>query len=143
APRVAKIVQSGEPRVILAGPRTASLLDGLLSDERLGKSASVAWMDTERLPGERFNPAFSLGDVQRASTSPVNYRNSPGDPAHILFTSGSTGTPKGVVISHANVIHFVNWTRRCFGPGAADGMTSHPPLHVVLSTVNCLATIEA
>ena len=143
APRVAKIVQSGEPRVILAGPRTASLLDGLLSDERLGKSASVAWMDTERLPGERFNPAFSLGDVQRASTSPVNYRNSPGDPAHILFTSGSTGTPKGVVISHATVIHFVNWARRYFGLGPADRMSSHPPLHFDLSTFDVFGTFAA
>src|SRR6058998_3685266 len=143
APRVAKIVQSGEPRVILAGPRTASLLDGLLSDERLGKSASVAWMDAERLPGERFNPAFSLGDVQRASTSPVNYRNSPGDPAHILFTSGSTGTPKGVVISHATVIHFVNWARRYFGLGPADRMSSHPPLHFDLSTFDVFGTFAA
>src|SRR5712691_11687099 len=71
APRVAKIVRSGEPRVILAGPRAAALLDGLLADERLRRSASVAWMDAERLAGERFNPAFSLGDVQRASTTPL------------------------------------------------------------------------
>src|SRR5256886_3376426 len=100
-------------------------------------------MDTERLPGERFNPAFSLGDVQRASTSPVNYRNSPGDPAHILFTSGSTGTPKGVVISHANVIHFVNWARRYFGLGPADRMSSHPPLHFDLSTFDVFGTFAA
>ena len=30
------------------------------------------------------------------------------NPAYIMFTSGSTGTPKGVLISHSNIISFVN-----------------------------------
>ena len=32
--------------------------------------------------------------------------------AYIMFTSGSTGTPKGVTISHANLINFINWSKR-------------------------------
>src|SRR6266699_2821530 len=47
APRVAKIVRSGEPRVILAGSRAAPLLDELLSDERLRASIAVGWLDVE------------------------------------------------------------------------------------------------
>ena len=31
-------------------------------------------------------------------------------PAYIMFTSGSTGTPKGVVISHANILSFLEWS---------------------------------
>ena len=31
------------------------------------------------------------------------------DPAYLLFTSGSTGRPKGVMITHANVLAFLDW----------------------------------
>ena len=45
--------------------------------------------------------------LQRRAQSPR--RRAPTRRAHLLFTSGSTGTPKGVVITHANVVHFVDW----------------------------------
>ena len=31
------------------------------------------------------------------------------DPAYILFTSGSTGTPKGTVVSHLNILSYIEW----------------------------------
>src|SRR3989441_29213 len=88
AARVTKIVNSGEPRVILAGSRTASLLGELLSDDRLRKSVAVGWMDAEGTGGERCEPTFSLADVRGAPRAPLDYRNNSQDPAHILFTSG-------------------------------------------------------
>ncbi len=143
APRVAKIVRSGEPRVILAGSRAAPLLDELLSDERLRASIAVGWLDVERAVPEHVAPAFSLEDVRRAPTGPPDCRNGPGDAAHILFTSGSTGTPKGVVITHGSVIRFVEWAKRYFGLGPADRISGHPPLHFDLSTFDVFGTFAA
>src|SRR5260370_24633248 len=130
APRVAKIVESAEPRVILAEARAGSLLSTLLSNARLRRSTAVGWMDRDRAPdgGEAFKPSFSLEDVMRTPGDPLDYRNSPAHPAHILFTSGSTGTPKGVVIPHRNLIHFVEWARRYFNLGPTDRGSAHPPL---------------
>src|SRR3989449_9726086 len=102
APRVAKIVRSGEPRVILAGSRAALLVDELLSAQRLRASIAVGWLDVERAVQEHVPPAVSVEDARRARTAPPECRNGPGDAAHILFTSGSTGTPKGVVITHGD-----------------------------------------
>src|SRR2546422_266088 len=97
APRVAKIVQSAEPRVILAGSRATPLLDELLADERRRASVAVGWLDAEGAAvGEHVVPAFSLADVRRAPTGPLDSRNGPQDPAHILFTSGSRSEERRV-----------------------------------------------
>src|SRR5882724_4640587 len=143
APRVAKIVESAEPRVILAEARATSLLSTLLSNARLRRSTAVGWMDHDRNRGEAFEPSFSLEDVMRAPGDPLDYRNSPAHPAHILFTSGSTGTPKGVVIPHRNVIHFVEWARRYFNLGPTDRVSGHPPLHFDLSTFDVYGTFAS
>src|SRR3989449_1656866 len=79
----------------------------------------------------------------RAPGDPLDYRNSPAHPAHILFTSGSTGTPKGVVIPHSNVIHFVEWARRYFNLGPTDRVSGHPPLHFDLSTFDVFGTFAS
>src|SRR5213596_1209811 len=143
APRVAKIVESAEPRVFLAEARAASLLSTLLSNARLRRSTAVGWMDRDRTRGEAFQLSFSLEDVTRAPGDPLDYRNSPAHPAHILFTSGSTGTPKGVVIPHRNVIHFVEWARRYFNLGPTDRVSGHPPLHFDLSTFDVFGTFAS
>ena len=143
APRVAKIVESAEPRLILASDRAGAVLDELLSDEGRRRSVSVGWMEADRLAEEHRPGAFSLADVRTARAAPLERRNRSADPAHILFTSGSTGTPKGVVITHDNVIHFVRWARAYFGLGPTDRMSGHPPLHFDLSTFDMFGAFAA
>ncbi len=114
APRVAKIVQSAEPRVILAGSRATPLLDELLVDERRRASAAVGWLDAEGAAvGEHVVPAFSLADVRRAPTGPLDSRS------------------------------FVEWAKRYFGLGPTDRISGHPPLHFDLSTFDVFGTFAA
>ena len=143
AARVAKIVRSGEPRVILAGSRSASLLDELLADPHLRSAVSVGWMEAGQAGRAHFAAAFALGDVYGAPTSPLDSRNGSTDPAHILFTSGSTGTPKGVVITHGSVIRFVEWAKWYFKLGPSDRVSNHPPLHFDLSTFDLFGAFAA
>jgi amino acid adenylation domain-containing protein len=118
APRLERIVESAEPRLILTTRETAELMPGpaICLDDR-------AWRSLDDAPLER--------------------RGSPEDMAHILFTSGSTGVPKGVVINHANVTAFIEWARSEFGIRSTDRTSGHPPLHFDLSTFDIYGSFAA
>jgi amino acid adenylation domain-containing protein len=51
--------------------------------------------------------------------------------------------PKGVVITHANVIHFVEWGLRHFGIDCSDRLSGHTPLHFDLSAFDVFGTFAA
>jgi amino acid adenylation domain-containing protein len=142
-PRLSKIVESCEPRFIMAAGQVAHSLDGLFSDERFQSSVRVGWMDSAGGEGNNFRAEFSASDLQAFSAEPLSYENGPDDPAHILFTSGSTGVPKGVVITHSNVIRFIEWANSYFGIDSSDRLSGHPPLHFDLSGFDIFGTFAA
>jgi amino acid adenylation domain-containing protein len=142
-PRVAKILEAAEPRVILVDPSSAKLLDETLGEAELAQAPVVGSVGEGPLSGERFASAFSPPDWAGADASPVDAQNGPDDIAHLLFTSGSTGTPKGVMIKHENVVTFVEWATSYFGTKESDRISGHPPLHFDLSTFDIYGTFLA
>lgn len=131
--RLAKIVLSCTCRCVLATAETADKVDALSAQGVLGNRLVIGWLD-RGLPQRQLQPQdFTLADVHACPAQPPVFRSSGDSPAHILFTSGSTGEPKGVVITHANVISFVQWAVNYFGMGADDRMSAHSPLHFDLS----------
>jgi amino acid adenylation domain-containing protein len=143
ASRLTKIVEACDSRWILAAGPVTNLLDEFLREGKFCTSILLGWLDTERVIGENFKAEFSLADFHHYSSMPLDYRNTRHDAAHILFTSGSTGTPKGVVITHSNVIHFVEWANNYFGTTSSDRISGHPPLHFDLSTFDIFGTFAA
>ena len=49
--------------------------------------------------------------------------------AYIMFTSGSTGIPKGALMTHANVLNLIDWSRQTFNIEPADLLTNVNPLY--------------
>ena len=143
AARAAKIIESCENQWLLATNAAAGLVDELMADEQIHSRVSVGWLEEVDGRFDHVEPAFTKADLVGQSTSRPSRKNSPQDPAYILFTSGSTGTPKGVVITHENVVHFVNWADGYFGTGPDDRVSGHSPLHFDLSVYDIFGAFAA
>ena len=141
AARLEKILQAAAPRLVLADATADKLLDELFARDAVC-AVPVGWVDDEPLTGAHVRSAFARSDYARLSSAPLPRRNSSDAPAHILFTSGSTGTPKGVVITHANVMGFLQWATSYFHMDASDLVSGHPPLHFDLSTFDIYGTLS-
>ncbi len=51
------------------------------------------------------------------------------NPAYIMFTSGSTGTPKGALISHGNVLSFIDWSSHRYDVRSDDIFAQVSPIY--------------
>lgn len=142
AARVDKVLDACEPICVLASQQSARLLNEVYA-ARPDDHTLIGCLEDEPLEQQSFATDFCYRDLAAASTEPRNYSNRPTDAAHILFTSGSTGTPKGVVITHANVIAYINWTIAYFGVNETDRVSGHAPLHFDLSTQDIYGAFAA
>lgn len=117
AERVRRILSTCQPGLLLAdreflgrfGPVAADL--GILAVDNSADSFA---------PLVREYP-----DADLPSTRDVDGRA----PAYLMFTSGSTGFPKGAVITHANVLSFIEWSLQTFGIAPHDRLTNLNPLY--------------
>jgi amino acid adenylation domain-containing protein len=108
------VVDAGsEPQLeaLLAGIETSLLL---ICPDRSDVSQLAA-----KFPAHRIVGANDL--VNAAAWRAVNVV--PDSIAYLLFTSGSTGQPKGVMVSHANVLHYVDYVTKRYGFSSSDRMS--------------------
>jgi amino acid adenylation domain-containing protein len=142
--RIARILGALECRCVLGVPSTGGVLLNALQqlDDAGLPVPSFGLLESVIDPGA-YGAQFGLDHLVSCPSEPLEQRNGSQDAAHILFTSGSTGFPKGVVITHANVIHFVEWAVRHFDLGPSDRLSGHSPLHFDLSTFDIYGTLAA
>jgi amino acid adenylation domain-containing protein len=142
--RLHRVLESCDSRCVIAAGPVGDTLDQLFG--RAAQSAAppvIGWLGTDAPPTRTSAAQFVFEDLRAYSSAPLPYHNTRCDPAHILYTPGSAGAPTGVVVTHGNVIHFVEWARRYFGMSTSDRISCHSPLHVDLSTFDIFGTFSA
>lgn len=64
------------------------------------------------------------------------------DPVYALFTSGSTGVPKGAVVSHSNIIAYIDWYTEAFGIDENTVFGSQTPFYFSMSVSDLYSTLK-
>jgi amino acid adenylation domain-containing protein len=141
--RIARVLGALECRCVLTVDSTRELLRESLRSVSADIRAPIVGLLEPGIDLIVHEVRFGLDDVAGCPAESPGRHNTSRDTAHILFTSGSTGVPKGVVITHANVMDFVDWAVRHFGIGPADRLSGHSPLHFDLSTFDLYGTLAA
>jgi D-alanine--poly(phosphoribitol) ligase subunit 1 len=117
AERLRKIIGTCKPRLLLA---EQSLLDNLKS---IVDELGIVTADTDP---DKLEPFIkSHAEANLAQTQSITGTN----PAYLMFTSGSTGFPKGAVMTHANVINLIEWSKHTFQITPKDILTNVNPLY--------------
>lgn len=121
--RVSQIFEKCRPRIVFSAKETSlDLLDyQVVVVDRENQFAAVAGM-----PESDFEAEIDISGT---------------DPAYIMFTSGSTGFPKGAVISHGNLLNFIQWARSEFLITPNDVFTNVNPLYFDNSVFDFYASI--
>jgi len=138
--RLRKMIRTcGIGRVLASGAVEPVLSD--LVEESSPARLTIGWLDHE---GPRtLSAQFGLDDLDVLSGERIESRNRAFHPAQVFFTSAPTGVPKGVILTHANVIHCVEWANRYFGTQVDDRVSCHSPLHVDMSVLDIFTSAAA
>jgi D-alanine--poly(phosphoribitol) ligase subunit 1 len=84
------------------------------------------------VPGLKFSAEIldnSNVDLENYSSERVDSNFDGSCAAYIMFTSGSTGFPKGAVISHSNLLNFVEWGRTTYSVKPDDVFSNANPIY--------------
>ena len=127
--RIIQILADANPRLFVTTSEIAEKLSFIAPDNLPEISCINKQQDVENLFGKATSP-----------TEPVLIDASA--PAIFYYTSGTTGTPKAVVLTHANVLSFIEWAVDKIGLHADDRFASHAPLHFDLTTLDLFAAVR-
>ncbi len=111
--RLRKILRTCTPKLLLGESASLDRTKAVAAEFELVVLAK------DKLEVETYDDA-NLGETRHITGS---------NPSYIMFTSGSTGFPKGAVMTHANVLNLIEWSRETYSIEHDDVLTNVNPLY--------------
>ncbi len=141
--RAATILNDCQPKAIVCDKGSVRKAIQLLPDLSFSPKVIVMGdLSSEEEASPDLNVISGLEIETEPSECPA-YRNVDTDMAYILYTSGSTGRPKGVMISHLNIINYIEWAVECFGITHEDRILNTAPFHFDMSTFDIFCALRS
>lgn len=124
ADRLQKIVSTLNPSIFLCSQENTDLVSVLNIPESLTIYINTVNCETDE-------KLLSLVYSKIIST----------DPAYALFTSGSTGMPKGTVLSHGNILAYIEWFTKQFDVTEDTIFANQTPFYFSMSVSDIFGTV--
>jgi amino acid adenylation domain-containing protein len=122
--RINKIIKTLNPAALICDKELHSKSLSLIASEKIFDYEDLISFEADE---------ESLLSIQNQIT--IN------DPVFAIFTSGSTGNPKGTIISHENVMTYMDWFVNCFDITTETVFGSQTPFYFSMSVSDMFATI--
>lgn len=136
------ILEDAAPRVLICDEKTLALAQA--ARENLGMTFPLLVFSAGHKDyGADTGIVTHLPSFPPQAQSAPDPLNNPDDLAYILYTSGSTGRPKGVMISHQNVLDYIDWAVELLRVGPADKVLGTAPFHFDMSTFDLFSPLKA
>ena len=116
-PRIKKIIETCEPSLVVFDKEDKDLI----GEFKLLEKFPLLYLFEQEF-------ADTVEKQDRANLE-ESFQVHGGNPAYLMFTSGSTGFPKGAVMSHSNVLNFIQWGKQTFSVTVDDIFTNANPIY--------------
>jgi D-alanine--poly(phosphoribitol) ligase subunit 1 len=139
--RMIRIINDCTPCAVICDEATFGRVNAALGGSRC-RPAIFLLNGADIAPGGANGDLVVQPQIDACPESPPACRNIDADIACILYTSGSTGDPKGVMISHANILNYIEWAVDYLEITSDDVILSTAPFHFDMSVFDIYCALK-
>ena len=124
-------------------PRVNPILERCETKYVLVDNDSEARMREILAEGDTSVEIVNVEQIAIEDTSRRSYKNISIDMVYVIFTSGSTGMPKGVMMSHFQVVDYIDFCVDLYDVTDKDVVSQHAPLYFDNSVLDIYCAFSA